>query len=143
MHVFCFLLNFRYQMVNQTLRIVILIAGSLFAALNGNTQRYLSDIDSSFFIKDTVRPIIKRFENLRFTGYIQPQFQVAESKGSPSFSGGNFFCTIQEPFHAQKGEGEAGLPSSFKDPLSPGNVLLPDRCHRKRGNSQGHVFETI
>lgn len=55
-----------------------------------NAQRYLSDIDSSFFIKDTVRPVVRRFENLRFTGYIQPQFQVAESKGSASFNGGNF-----------------------------------------------------
>jgi hypothetical protein len=53
-------------------------------------QRYLADIDSSFFIKDTVRPTIKRFENLRITGYIQPQFQIAESDGAPSFSGGNF-----------------------------------------------------
>ncbi|MEK7225998.1 MAG: porin, partial [Bacteroidota bacterium] len=55
-----------------------------------HSQRYLADIDSSFFIKDTVRPVIKRFENLRITGYIQPQFQKAQSDGSPSFSGGNF-----------------------------------------------------
>ncbi len=53
-------------------------------------QRYLTDIDSSFFIKDTVRPLIKRFENLIISGYMQPQFQVAESDGAPSFSGGNF-----------------------------------------------------
>jgi hypothetical protein len=54
------------------------------------SQRYLADIDSSFFIKDTVRPVIKRFENLRITGYIQPQFQKAQSDGAPSFAGGNF-----------------------------------------------------
>lgn len=53
-------------------------------------QRYLTDIDSSFFIKDTVRPIIKRFENVIISGYMQPQFQVAESDGAPSFAGGNF-----------------------------------------------------
>lgn len=61
-----------------------------FFCISGNSQRYLSDIDSSFFIKDTVRPIIKRFENLRITGYIQPQFQKAQSDGSPSYAGGNF-----------------------------------------------------
>ena len=55
-----------------------------------NAQRYLTDIDSSFFIKDTVRPIIKRFENIIISGYMQPQFQVAESEGAPSFAGGNF-----------------------------------------------------
>lgn len=53
-------------------------------------QRYLMDIDSSFFIKDTVRPLISRFENLNISGYMQPQFQVAQSDGAPSFEGGNF-----------------------------------------------------
>ncbi|MBL0306025.1 MAG: hypothetical protein IPQ25_08290 [Chitinophagaceae bacterium] len=59
-------------------------------SIKGNSQRYLSDIDSIFFIKDTVRPVIKRFENLRITGYIQPQFQKAQSDGAPSYTGGNF-----------------------------------------------------
>ena len=54
------------------------------------SQRYLSDIDSSFFIKDTVRPFIKRFENLNISGYMQPQFQVAQSDGAQSYAGGNF-----------------------------------------------------
>lgn len=54
------------------------------------SQRFLSDFDSSFFLKDTVRPILKRFENLRFSGYIQPQFQFASSKGAQGYAGGNF-----------------------------------------------------
>ncbi|HYC41012.1 MAG TPA: porin [Chitinophagaceae bacterium] len=47
-------------------------------------------VDSSLFVRDSVRPIVKRFENLRITGYMQPQFQVAQSEGAPSFAGGNF-----------------------------------------------------
>ncbi len=62
----------------------------IFLSAGAYSQRYLADIDSSFFIKDTVRPVIKRFENLRITGYIQPQFQKAQSDGAPSFGGGNF-----------------------------------------------------
>jgi hypothetical protein len=62
------------------------------------SQRFLSDFDSLLFIKDTVRPFIKRFENLRFTGYFQPQFQVAQSKGAPTFEGGNFSPTSQSRF---------------------------------------------
>lgn len=53
-------------------------------------QRYLTEYDSTLFIRDTVRPTVKRFENLYITGYIQPQFQVAQSKGAPSYEGGNF-----------------------------------------------------
>lgn len=72
------------------LRLLLTLFLTLFFIVSGFSQRYLSDIDSSFFLKDTVRPVIKRFENLRITGYIQPQFQKAQSEGAPSFSGGNF-----------------------------------------------------
>jgi hypothetical protein len=63
---------------------------AVFAYGTTGAQRYLTDIDSSFFIKDTVRPLIKRFENIIISGYMQPQFQVAESDGASSFAGGNF-----------------------------------------------------
>ncbi|HWR34232.1 MAG TPA: hypothetical protein VN451_11930 [Chitinophagaceae bacterium] len=62
----------------------------LFISIAGFCQRYLTDIDSSFFIKDTLRPFLKRFENLRITGYMQPQFQLAQADGTQSFEGGNF-----------------------------------------------------
>ncbi len=55
-----------------------------------NAQRYLADYDSTLFIKDTLRPFLKRMENLHFSAYMQPQFQVAQQKGIASFSGGNF-----------------------------------------------------
>ncbi len=70
----------------------------VFLSSQGNAQRYLTDIDSSFFIKDTVRPIIKRFENIIISGYMQPQFQVAQSEGAPSFAGGNFSQYSQSRF---------------------------------------------
>lgn len=53
-------------------------------------QRYLTEFDSTLFIRDTVRPVVKRLENLYISGYIQPQFQVAQSKGAPSYEGGSF-----------------------------------------------------
>jgi hypothetical protein len=54
------------------------------------SQRYLADYDSTLFIRDTLRPLAKRFVNLNISGYMQPQFQVAQSKGAPSYEGGNF-----------------------------------------------------
>jgi len=54
------------------------------------SQKYVTDLDSSFFIKDTLRPFIKRLENIRISGYMQPQFQVAQSDGASSYAGGNF-----------------------------------------------------
>jgi hypothetical protein len=71
-------------------RICCFLAISMLVWTPGFAQRYLSDYDSSLFIRDTVRPLVKRFENLVITGYIQPQFQVAQTAGAQSFEGGNF-----------------------------------------------------
>ena len=76
-------------MIKFWLRVSLLLITFLSIRCEIKAQRYLSDIDSSF-LKDTVRPLIKRFENINISGYMQPQFQVAEADGAPSFEGGNF-----------------------------------------------------
>lgn len=75
--------------MKQTFRLLV-SAVLCFSSLSVFGQRYLTDYDSSLFIRDTVRNVIQRMENLSFSGYMQPQFQVAESKGAPSYNGGNF-----------------------------------------------------
>ncbi|HEY6503343.1 MAG TPA: porin [Chitinophagaceae bacterium] len=72
------------------LKLLIFTGFALVCFKEGFSQRYLSDLDSSLFIKDTLRPLLKRLDNLRFSGYIQPQFQVAETEGAKSYSGGDF-----------------------------------------------------
>lgn len=69
---------------------VLLSVFTLFFCFGASGQKYLTDVDSSFFIRDTLLPFIKRFENIRITGYIQPQFQLAQSDGANSYAGGNF-----------------------------------------------------
>lgn len=76
-------------MIKIRLRVQFLVLAVILFYSSSQAQRYLSDIDSSF-LKDTVRPLIKRFENINISGYMQPQFQVAEADGAPSFAGGNF-----------------------------------------------------
>lgn len=70
----------------------VLILSFIFMWFNSDalSQRFLSDYDSTLFIRDTLRPFLRRFENLNFSGYIQPQFQVAQKPGAQSFEGGNF-----------------------------------------------------
>jgi phosphate-selective porin len=78
-------------MIKQKIKIFLLTFIPLNLSLTSYTQRYLSDLDSSLlYIKDSVRPVLKRFENLQFTGYMQPQFQVADTEGAKSYSGGDF-----------------------------------------------------
>lgn len=77
-------------MIKKALRGLLICVIAVLTSTNSFSQRYLSDFDSLLFVKDTLRPVLKRFENLRITGYIQPQFQVAQSKGAGSYSGGDF-----------------------------------------------------
>lgn len=73
--------------LNLKVLVLILFACATKVAIS---QRYLADYDSSLFIKDTLRPFLKRYENLHFSGYMQPQFQVIQQEGAASFAGGNF-----------------------------------------------------
>ena len=77
-------------MIKLRLRVILITLVLIGTGSQLRSQRYLTDIDSSFFIKDTVRPFIKRFENLIISGYMQPQFQVAQASGIQSYEGGNF-----------------------------------------------------
>lgn len=74
---------------------------SLFFSLLSNksmSQRFLAEYDSTMFVKDTLRPFLKRTENLYFSGYIQPQFQTAQEKGIDSYEGGNFGDYVNNRF---------------------------------------------
>src|SRR5688572_16790038 len=44
--------------------------------------------------------ILKRF---KISGYLQPQFQVADSAGQPSFAGGNFAAGVDKRFMIRRG----------------------------------------
>jgi phosphate-selective porin len=74
----------------MTLRRFLIFVLFFEVALPAFGQRFLSDYDSTLFLKDTMPQVVRRLENLHFSGYIQPQFQIASSKGAPSYNGGAF-----------------------------------------------------
>ncbi|HVG42076.1 MAG TPA: hypothetical protein VM888_10745, partial [Chitinophagaceae bacterium] len=93
---------------------------SLFILLNkANGQRFLSDYDSTLFIRDTVRPLIKRYENLQFSGYIQPQFQVAQEKGAASYAGRDFSEFSSNRFMLRRARLKADYIIPFKERKLP------------------------
>ena len=61
--------------------------------------QYLMDmVDTT---KETGRGLLalyKKFDHLRIGGYIQPQFQVAQSKGVKAFEGGDFATNVSNRF---------------------------------------------
>ena len=69
----------------------IVVAGLFLCRFQAaQAQRFLSEYDSSLFLRDTLPEVAKRFKNLHFSGYIQPQYQVASRQGTESWAGGDF-----------------------------------------------------
>jgi hypothetical protein len=60
-------------------------------------------IDTSTQIGRGVYSIYQRYDQLRFTGYIQPQWQWASDKGVKSYSGGDFGPYSNDRFMLRRG----------------------------------------
>jgi hypothetical protein len=90
-----------------------------FFSLPALSQRYLADYDSTLFFRDTLRPFLKRMENLNFSGYIQPQFQVAQTKGSKSFNGGDFQENSNNRFMLRRARVKIDYLLKSRDNISP------------------------
>lgn len=78
------------KMFQKAFKILLVVACLLCAAGNVQAQRFLSEYDSTLFVKDTLLDVATRLKNLHFSGYIQPQYQVASQQGIESYSGGDF-----------------------------------------------------
>ncbi len=71
---------------------------SLFFLANTQAQYLMDGLDTSSLTGKGMLTIYKNFNGLKLSGYIQPQFQIAETKGINSFEGGNFGPGINNRF---------------------------------------------
>ncbi len=81
-----------YFIMNLLLRVKqLILATILLLIVQLSEAQFLMDmIDTTTDMGKGMLNLYSRFDRLRFSGYIQPQFQVAQSKGSKSFNGGDF-----------------------------------------------------
>jgi hypothetical protein len=115
----------------------------LFLSLAGYCQRYLTDLDSSHFFKDTLRPFLKRFDNIRITGYMQPQFQVAEADGAQSFEGGNFAQFSRSRFMLRRARVKIEYLLTSTKKFSKSTFYIPDRRDRTWRDRKRYVYQVI
>ncbi len=88
-------------LLKTTLRIVLII---IFVFPPKCKAQFLMDmIDTTTDIGKSVLSVSKRFDNVRMSGYIQPQFQIVQKKGSKSFSGGDFAANVNNRFMLRRG----------------------------------------
>jgi hypothetical protein len=75
----------------------ILIVAVLISQLS--QAQYLMDmVDTTKDMGKGLLSLYNRLDKIRLTGYIQPQFQVAESKGAKGFAGGDFALNSSSRF---------------------------------------------
>jgi hypothetical protein len=70
----------------------------LLSPLWSDAQFLMDMIDTTKDAGRGMLGIYKKFDHLRLSGYIQPQFQVAETKGIKSFEGGDFGAQVSNRF---------------------------------------------
>lgn len=78
--------------------------------------QFLMDmIDTTTSMGKGLLNMYSRFDRLRLGGYIQPQFQVAQSKGAKSFEGGDFTANSNNRFMLRRARVRIDYVHSNKD----------------------------
>jgi hypothetical protein len=68
-----------------------------------HAQFLMDMVDTTKDMGKGMLSIYKKFDHIRISGYMQPQFQVAETKGVKDFSGGDFAPNVDNRFMLRRG----------------------------------------
>lgn len=117
----------------------------LLFVFHSSYSQYLMDmVDTT---KETGRGMLalyKKFDHLRIGGYIQPQFQLAESKGVKAFEGGDFSANVSNRFMLRRSRVRIDY-MHFEDGSKPGVQIVFQFDANERGftvrDVWGRVFE--
>lgn len=92
------------KVMKNTPKQLLFIASLLLSCSSLHAQRLLTDMmDTSTDMGKSMLSIYEKYNQLRFTIYIQPQWQWTESKGAKSFNGGDFNTNSNNRFMIRRG----------------------------------------
>jgi len=83
----------------KKLIVVILI----FVSCSARSQFLVEMLDTTHNEKKGLYLNLKKSDHIKFSGYMQPQFQVATAKGIDSYSGGDFPANVNNRFMLRRG----------------------------------------
>jgi hypothetical protein len=76
----------------------------LIISSNCMKAQFLMDmVDTTKDMGKSMLGIYKKFDHIRISGYMQPQFQAAQAKGLKNFSGGDFPTNVNNRFMLRRG----------------------------------------
>lgn len=94
---------------------VLLLAVVMFSAQITEAQFLMDMIDTTTDMGKGLLNLYGRFDRLRIGGYIQPQFQLAQSKGARTFEGGDFAPNSNSRFMLRRARVRLDYVRSNKD----------------------------
>lgn len=87
----------------QMVKELIVCAFLFFTVQNARAQFLMDLVDTTKDMGKSMLSIYKKFDNVRIGGYMQPQFQVAETQGAKSYAGGDFLPKVNNRFMLRRG----------------------------------------
>jgi hypothetical protein len=84
-------------------RKLLLIVSVFFLCNNAKGQFLMDMIDTTTELGKGMLSLYKKYDAVRLSGYIQPQFQYAQGKGIESYAGGNFPASVNNRFMLRRG----------------------------------------
>lgn len=75
----------------------------IFISLNTRSQFLMDMIDTTSEVGKGMLDIYKKFDRIYITGYLQPQYQVVQSKGAKTYGGGDFPTHSDNRFTLRRG----------------------------------------
>src|SRR5689334_19907962 len=90
-------------MRHTLLKFSAIILITLSSHLTVRAQLLMDMVDTTTSIGSGLFDMYNRYNNFYISGYIQPQFQIAQSKGIASYSGGNFDSLSDNRFSVRRG----------------------------------------
>lgn len=68
-----------------------------------HSQLIMDDMTDTTKYRQVMFGLYQKFNRLRFTGYIQPQYQITQTKGVSNYSGGDFAPNVSNRFMLRRG----------------------------------------
>jgi hypothetical protein len=84
-------------------RIFPIVVLMLISSLAAHAQFLMDMIDTTSELGKGMISLYQKYDELRFSGYIQPQFQVAQSRGAAGYAGGDFGAAVDNRFSLRRG----------------------------------------
>ncbi|MDB5203269.1 MAG: phosphate-selective porin [Ferruginibacter sp.] len=81
----------------------LLSVAFLFVVMLSQAQFLMDMVDTSTDMGKSMLGIYKKFDRVKLSGYVQPQYQVAQEKGQQSFNGGDFAQHVDNRFMLRRG----------------------------------------